>query len=118
MPQSATLDLRHTDDGVLQVRLAGDWRLAGTLPSAEDALDRIRNEPHSHVVFDTGDLGDWDTALLMTLPWMDVRRTELVAEMLPPELMRLRSDTILTLVAEITGTLSSRRTGVPCSVAK
>jgi phospholipid/cholesterol/gamma-HCH transport system permease protein len=66
-PQPATLDLRHTDDGVLAVRLAGDWLLAGALPSTEDALNCIRNEPHSHVAFDTGDLGNWDTALLMTL---------------------------------------------------
>lgn len=67
MPQPATLDLRHTDDGILEVRLSGDWLLAGTLPSTRGALDRIRSEFPSRVVFDTAELGHWDTALLMML---------------------------------------------------
>jgi phospholipid/cholesterol/gamma-HCH transport system permease protein len=67
MPVPATLELRPTDDGALQVRLAGDWLLKGALPSNKDAVDRIRNDRPSRVAFDTGDLGDWDTALLTTL---------------------------------------------------
>ncbi|TFG87591.1 MAG: MlaE family lipid ABC transporter permease subunit [Chromatiales bacterium] len=67
MPQPATLDLRHTDDGFLQVRLAGDWLLAGALPSTRDALDCIGSEPRRRLVFDTAELGHWDTALLTTL---------------------------------------------------
>jgi phospholipid/cholesterol/gamma-HCH transport system permease protein len=67
MAQPATLDLRHSDDGVLKVRLAGDWLLAGALPSTRGVLDRIRGEPFGRVAFETGGLGDWDTALLMTL---------------------------------------------------
>lgn len=66
-PHPATLDFQQLDDGVLKVRLAGDWLLAGTLPSARGALDRIRREPPGSVEFDTVDLGRWDTALLMTL---------------------------------------------------
>ena len=67
MPVPATLELRPTDAGVLQVRLAGDWLLKGALPSSQEALDRLRDDPPSRVAFDTGDLGDWDTALLTTL---------------------------------------------------
>jgi phospholipid/cholesterol/gamma-HCH transport system permease protein len=48
-------------DGALRVSLAGDWRLRRGLPSAaivEQALGSVRR-----VVFDTTDLGAWDTSL-------------------------------------------------------
>jgi len=67
MSQPATLDLHHAGDGILQVRLAGDWLLSGALPSTEEVLNSIRREPRGQLVFETGGLGDWDTALLTTL---------------------------------------------------
>jgi phospholipid/cholesterol/gamma-HCH transport system permease protein len=68
MAQTASLDLRRTDDGVLQIRLGGDWLLASELPSAVAVLDQIRGAaPPRRVKFDGADLGRWDTALLTTL---------------------------------------------------
>jgi len=67
MSQIATIALHQTDDGGLQVRLAGDWLLAGPLPSTVDVLQRIGRQPHGGLTFDTAELGNWDTALLTTL---------------------------------------------------
>ena len=67
MPQPATVDLQPGDAGLLKIRLAGDWILAGPLPPLQDVLDRVRSESPSGVAFETDDLGDWDTALLTTL---------------------------------------------------
>lgn len=72
MSHTPNIDLRRTDDGVLHVRLAGDWLLAGAVPATDDVLRRIASEAPTRLAFDTADLGRWDTALLTTL--MAIRR--------------------------------------------
>lgn len=67
MAEAASLDLRRAGDGVLHVRLAGDWLLSSTLPSTGAAVEQIRANPPGAVAFDTTDLGRWDTALLTAL---------------------------------------------------
>jgi phospholipid/cholesterol/gamma-HCH transport system permease protein len=52
---------------MLQIRLAGDWLLAGALPSTREVLDRIGSSAIRRVAFGTDELGRWDTALLTTL---------------------------------------------------
>lgn len=94
MAQAASLDLRRTDDGVLQVRLGGDWLLASPLPSAAAVLDQIHSAaPPRRIEYDATDLGRWDTALPTVL--VAVRRAAEAAgvpvadERLPPGAQRL-----------------------------
>jgi phospholipid/cholesterol/gamma-HCH transport system permease protein len=64
MPPAATLDFHRTADGVLQVRLAGDWQIAQPLPAPAPVLEQIRGAtPPTRVEFEAAALGRWDTAL-------------------------------------------------------
>lgn len=94
MAQPASLDLHRADDGTLQVRLAGDWLLAGDLPGTGPVLEEIRGAmPPSRVEFEAEGLGRWDTALPAAL--VAVRRAAEAAgvpvaeQRLPPGVQRL-----------------------------
>lgn len=79
MAQPASLDTRRTADGVLEVRLAGDWLLASTVPSVAPVLEELRGAtPPSRVAFETLGLGRWDTALPAAL--VAIRRAAEAAE--------------------------------------
>ncbi|MBL8225193.1 MAG: ABC transporter permease [Chromatiales bacterium] len=68
MTEPASLDCHRDADGVVQVRFAGDWRLADPLPAADPVLAELRSTPAPRgVAFETGSLGRWDTALLTRL---------------------------------------------------
>lgn len=68
MTEPASLDCHRDADGVVQVRFAGDWRLADPLPAADPVLAELRAAPAPRgVAFETGSLGRWDTALLTRL---------------------------------------------------
>jgi phospholipid/cholesterol/gamma-HCH transport system permease protein len=68
MSQPASLDCQRDADGVVRVRIAGDWRLADPLPSADPVLAELRSPPAPRgVAFETASLGRWDTALLTRL---------------------------------------------------
>lgn len=68
MTEPARLDCHRDADGVVQVRLAGDWLLAGTLPPADPVLAELQAQPAPRAVaFDATGLGRWDTALLTRL---------------------------------------------------
>jgi phospholipid/cholesterol/gamma-HCH transport system permease protein len=68
MTGPARLDCHRDADGVVQVRLAGDWRLAEPLPPADAVLEALQARPAPRgVSFDTTALGRWDTALLTRL---------------------------------------------------
>jgi phospholipid/cholesterol/gamma-HCH transport system permease protein len=55
-------------NGVLGVRLAGNWRLQDRLPSAAEAHRAVASQPGvRQLVFDTSGLGAWDTGLLAFL---------------------------------------------------
>jgi phospholipid/cholesterol/gamma-HCH transport system permease protein len=69
-PSTASLfELFHTGtDGVVRVRLAGNWRLQDRVPSAVEAHRAVADQPGvRRLVFDTGDLGAWDSGLLTFL---------------------------------------------------
>ncbi len=92
--QAASLDLLRTGEGVLKVRLAGDWLLACPVPSASAVLEQLRSaSPPRRVEFECTDLGRWDTALPAAL--VAIRRVAegagvpLVDERLPPGAQRL-----------------------------
>lgn len=109
MAQPATLDLHRTADGVLQVRLAGDWLLASPLPATETALEQIRAAtPPSRIEFEAAGLGRWDTALPTAL--VAIRRAAEAAgvpvadQQLPPGARRL-----LTLAFAVKERADARR---------
>jgi phospholipid/cholesterol/gamma-HCH transport system permease protein len=59
------LSVEHSTEGALVVRLAGAWRLAGGIPSAEPVERELTGPTTPHAVdFDTRDLREWDTSLL------------------------------------------------------
>lgn len=63
----ATADVTRDRDGAMIVRLAGDWRLGGTLPAVEPVVEQLRGTWPSTVRFDASALGAWDTGLLTFL---------------------------------------------------
>jgi phospholipid/cholesterol/gamma-HCH transport system permease protein len=68
MTEPASLDCHRDADGVVQVRLAGDWVLAASLPTADAALAELRAQPAPvALAIDGNALGRWDTALLTRL---------------------------------------------------
>jgi phospholipid/cholesterol/gamma-HCH transport system permease protein len=68
MSERASLDCLRDADGVVRVRIAGDWRLADPLPAADPVVAELRATPAPRsVAFETGSLGRWDTALLTRL---------------------------------------------------
>lgn len=68
MTRLASLDCQRDADGIVQVRLAGDWRLAEAVPAADPVVALLQSAPAPQgVAFDTTDLGRWDTALLTRL---------------------------------------------------
>lgn len=62
------LTVNEDPDGVLRIALSGDWLLAKELPGPDPILDRLRKAPRiAHVLFETTNLGEWDTGLLTNL---------------------------------------------------
>jgi phospholipid/cholesterol/gamma-HCH transport system permease protein len=62
------MGIRRSDEGALQIRLSGDWRIGLELPSSE----RLRGEMEMglsvrSVAFETGGLSGWDSSLLIFL---------------------------------------------------
>jgi len=54
--------------GALRVSLGGDWLLGKNLPGPDPILDRLRQVPKpGNLVFESTDLGNWDTGLITTL---------------------------------------------------
>lgn len=59
--------LARSADGTLSLRLEGDW-LAGSLPLPPGAVeDELAVAPASRLLFETGDLGRWDSGLITFL---------------------------------------------------
>ena len=94
MTDAATLAADRAPDGVLTVRLAGDWLLASPLPPAEPVLAALRGgSPPARLEFDAAGVGRWDTALPTTL--VAIRRAAAAAGVavgeggLPPGAARL-----------------------------
>jgi phospholipid/cholesterol/gamma-HCH transport system permease protein len=62
---TATIEIDKGPDNSLRLILAGEWTLANALPSAEDVFDRLKEQKVNRITFDTGDLLDWDSMLLL-----------------------------------------------------
>lgn len=65
--QPPELVLNRPVDGSLQLRLAGSWRLSGSLPSPGIVDRELKSAPPRRVTFDTSQLSAWDSGLLTFL---------------------------------------------------
>ncbi len=59
----AQLFAQRLDDGTLQIRLSGDWLLGGSIPAFDTVLPELERGA-SKLVFDSTELGKWDSAVL------------------------------------------------------
>lgn len=65
---SPELRFKRLGESCLQIRLAGEWTMGSPLPQADDILQHFHSEgPIRRVVFDSRDLGRWDSLLLTFL---------------------------------------------------
>ena len=63
----AEISLKRQKDGELLVVLSGFWRLASLLPSVDELQRQIDIGQVQRIVFETGELEDWDSGLLTFL---------------------------------------------------
>jgi len=61
------ISVTRTPDGTLLVRLAGAWRLRGSLPTLDALEHELAASPPRAVAFDARDVASWDSSLLMFL---------------------------------------------------
>jgi len=62
------ISVTRPEPGSLLVRLAGSWKMQRGLPSTEDIRRQLAAHPSlERVSFDSTDLGDWDSGLLIFL---------------------------------------------------
>ena len=89
----AEISLKQQKDDVLLMVLSGSWRLASSLPSADELKKQIDPNRVRHIAFETGELKDWDSALLTFLIKVDQfcsqNRIRLETEGLPEGARRL-----------------------------
>ncbi len=88
------LKMERTPEGTLRVSIAGDWMLAGALPSPGVVAAEIEASPGiSGVSFDSAQLSGWDSGLLnFLMKVMDIcakRDIRVDSEGLPPGVNRL-----------------------------
>ena len=72
----ATADVARDRDGAMIVRIAGAWRLGGTLPAVEPIAEQLRGTRPAALRFDAGALAAWDTGLLTFLDRLETEATE------------------------------------------
>jgi phospholipid/cholesterol/gamma-HCH transport system permease protein len=63
----AEISLKQKEDRKLLVALSGSWRLASSLPSADELKKQIDPDQVQRIAFETGELKDWDSGLLTFL---------------------------------------------------
>jgi len=61
------MSFSQTDDSTLVIRLSGAWTLKTGLPSAERLREEVTSAHPRRVAFDTGDLAEWDSAVVVFL---------------------------------------------------
>jgi phospholipid/cholesterol/gamma-HCH transport system permease protein len=95
----ATLGFDRSTVDTLVLRLAGDWTIDGALPASDQVRERLQSGVR-RVTFDAGELGRWDSGLLVFLTRVlaDTAARELAADRtgLPEGVRRL-----LTLAAAV-----------------
>jgi phospholipid/cholesterol/gamma-HCH transport system permease protein len=68
MAVSGKMQLQKTEEGSLTVALAGSWKLGQELPSADEVLHALEGMPGIvRIAFDTRELAEWDSGLLIFL---------------------------------------------------
>ena len=68
MAATGKMQLQKTEEGPLTVALAGSWKLVQELPSADEVLRALEDMPAiGSIVFDTRELAEWDSGLLIFL---------------------------------------------------
>jgi phospholipid/cholesterol/gamma-HCH transport system permease protein len=67
LAKQAEINLKRQKDGELLVVLSGSWRLASSLPSVGELQRQIDMSQVQRIVFETGELEDWDSGLLTFL---------------------------------------------------
>ena len=63
----AEISLKRQKEGELLVVLSGSWRLASSLPSADELIKQIDPDQVLRIAFETNELKDWDSGLLTFL---------------------------------------------------
>jgi phospholipid/cholesterol/gamma-HCH transport system permease protein len=63
----AEISLKRQREGELLVVLSGSWRLASSLPSADELIKQIDPDQVLRTAFETNELKDWDSGLLTFL---------------------------------------------------
>ncbi len=63
----AEISLKRQREGELLVVLSGSWRLASSLPSADELIKQIDPDQVLRIAFETNELKDWDSGLLTFL---------------------------------------------------
>jgi phospholipid/cholesterol/gamma-HCH transport system permease protein len=90
---TAGITFCQPDNNTLLVALSGVWKIGRELPSADEVGKRLQSRPARRIAFETGELVDWDSALLTFL--LKVRdtaaqkQTQIVDEGLPQGARRL-----------------------------
>src|SRR5882724_789995 len=64
-PNAARLAVQAKEKGALVVQLAGEWRTQSGLPGIEPVQEALDAQPMKALEFDTRELGQWDTGLIM-----------------------------------------------------
>lgn len=88
------MSFSSSPDGLLLVRLTGDWKIANRLPSADEVKKQLTAGPRvKNMGFDTSGLKDWDSGLLTFLirikEYCSQNKIPLEAEGLPEGAKRL-----------------------------
>lgn len=73
---AAAADVTRDRDGAMIVRIAGDWRLGGTLPAVDPVVEQLRGTRPTALRFDASALGAWDTGLLTFLDRLETASAE------------------------------------------
>ena len=65
---AAAITVNEAPTGTLSITLSGDWKLVQNLPGPDPIIDRFRKSPQpTGVTFDTTNLGEWDSGLIINL---------------------------------------------------
>jgi phospholipid/cholesterol/gamma-HCH transport system permease protein len=68
MTASGKMQLQKTEEDSLTVVLAGSWKLGQELPATDEVLHALEDMPAiGSIVFDTRELAEWDSGLLIFL---------------------------------------------------
>ncbi|MBM9604706.1 MlaE family ABC transporter permease [Desulfopila inferna] len=62
---TSIFEIDTAPDDTLRLTLAGEWKLGNVQPSAQGLLEQLEERKVNRVTFDTNELDDWDSMLLV-----------------------------------------------------